>query len=81
MAYAVGGIGPLWQKTESLWDYDTKKEKVERMFDENQDGILQSEEQRAMYTALGIPTIEGEVPTVQIPYEVLDDYFDSRGQR
>ena len=77
---AIGGCGKAWHKLKSTWDYDNKMQIVQKAFDANSDGVLDNTEKLEMIHKLGIPTIEGEVPSVKIPYERLLNFTDRYNQ-
>ena len=77
---ALGGCSKAWHKLKSSWDYDNQLQVVQRVMDENRNGVLEVEEERRMYQRVGLPLIEGEVPRVKIPYENLLNFSDGYKQ-
>jgi len=68
---ALGGVRKAWHKLESTWDYDSRLQTVQKAFDTNNTGILDDSERLNMYKTLRLPTINGEISNVKIPYETL----------
>ncbi len=78
---ALGGLGNAWDKVQSIWDYDNQTEAAHKIADEDGDGVLSPEERFGLYKKMGIPTIEGEVPKVKVPYSTLAELTQKYGQQ
>ncbi len=78
---ALGGVGNAWDKVQSIWDYDNQTEAAHKIADEDGDGVLSPEERFGLYKKMGIPTIEGEVPKVKVPYSTLAELTQKYGQQ
>lgn len=76
----LGGCSKAWHKVQSTWAYDSKMQSIQRVFDANKDGVLDKEEKKKMYRSLEIPTVEGEIPSVKIPYENMLNFEKRYGQ-
>lgn len=77
----IGGCSKAWHKVESTWAYDGKMQSIQKIFDADRNGTFDNNERKNMYKALNLPTIEGEVPSVKIPYESLIEFEKRTGQQ
>ncbi len=77
---ALGGCRPAWHKIKSLWNYDNQITFVKKAMDKDGNNVLSDDERREMYHGLGLTTIEGEPPSVRIPYENLLKFSKQYGQ-